>query len=101
MNNINHFNAVNAVMDACYRSAGSGRWEPVDMLAVIFNPSFPYRLTHTVSAFLVTTGFVILGVGALYLRKGRAVEESRVMVKMSLLFLSVTSMSARNSGFSA
>ena len=29
-----------------------GRWEPVDMMAVIFNPSFPYRLTHTVSAFL-------------------------------------------------
>ena len=66
-----------------------GRWEPVDMMAVIFNPSFPYRLAHTVSAFLVTTGFVILGVGALYLRRGRAVEESRVMIKMSLLFLSV------------
>lgn len=66
-----------------------GRWEPVDMLAVIFNPSFPYRLMHTVSAFVITTGFVILGVGALFLRRGRAEEESRVMIKMSLLFLTV------------
>ncbi|AKJ30279.1 cytochrome ubiquinol oxidase subunit I [Caldimonas brevitalea] len=66
-----------------------GRFVPLDMWAVIFTPSFPYRLTHTVVAFLVTTGFVILAVGAGYLRHGRHVDESRVMVKMSLAFLSV------------
>ncbi|MCW7539408.1 cytochrome ubiquinol oxidase subunit I [Aquabacterium sp. A7-Y] len=66
-----------------------GRFMPQDMLAVLFTPSFPYRLTHNVFAFLITTGFVVLAVGAGYLRRGRHVEESRVMVKMSLGFLSV------------
>jgi cytochrome d ubiquinol oxidase subunit I len=35
----------------------------------------------------VTAAFVILGVGALYLRQRRALEESRVMTKMALIFL--------------
>ncbi len=64
-----------------------GRFFPRDLLAVIFTPSFPYRLTHTVIAFLVTTAFVILGVGARYLRQRRHEEESRVMLRMSLVFL--------------
>src|ERR1051325_5126910 len=38
-------------------------------LAVIFNPSFPYRFAHTVVAFYVTTGLVVLGVAAYYLRR--------------------------------
>ena len=66
-----------------------GRFEPVDMLAVLWTPSFPYRLTHTVIAFLVTTGFVVLAVAAGFLRQRRHVPESRVMLKMSLAFLSV------------
>ncbi len=66
-----------------------GRFFPTDMLAIIFSPSFPYRLTHTVIAFVVTTAVVILAVGAGYLRRGSHVEESKVMVKMSLVFLSV------------
>jgi cytochrome d ubiquinol oxidase subunit I len=66
-----------------------GRYFPTDMMAAIFTPSFPYRLTHTVTAFVITTAFVILAVGASYLRRGRHVEESRVMVKMSLVFLSI------------
>ena len=67
----------------------NGRFFPVDMFAVIFSPSFPYRLTHTVVAFLVTTAFVILGVGAMYLRQQRHLEESKVMLRMSLFFLTV------------
>lgn len=36
-----------------------GRVVPVDWLAVIFNPSFPYRLLHmTVAAFLSSALFV-------------------------------------------
>ena len=48
-----------------------GRFEPADWLAIVFNPSFPYRLAHTVSAFYVTTAFVVLGVGAYTLRRAR------------------------------
>lgn len=71
------------------RIGEDGRWEPLSMAAIIFTPSFPFRLSHTVTAFLVTTGFVILGVGAGYLLKNRHQAESRVMVKMGLAFLSV------------
>lgn len=66
-----------------------GRFFPTSMFDVIFTPSFPYRLTHTVIAFLVTTAFVILGVGAYYLRQNRFPAESRIMMRMSLAFLAI------------
>ncbi|MGB6053830.1 MAG: cytochrome ubiquinol oxidase subunit I [Burkholderiaceae bacterium] len=66
-----------------------GRFEPASMLQVIFNPSFPYRLVHTVTAFVITTAFVILAVGCFYLRRRRSIEESKIMLRMSLLFLIV------------
>ena len=50
---------------------------PQDWSQIVFNPSFPYRLAHTVVAFYVTTGFVVLGVAAVLsaarpLRRGGA-----------------------------
>src|SRR5262245_65205698 len=36
-----------------------GRFFPKDWFEIVFNPSFPYRLAHTVSAFYVTTAFVV------------------------------------------
>ena len=66
-----------------------GRFSPTSMMQVIFSPSFPYRLVHTVSAFVITTAFVILAVGAWYLRHGRFIVESKIMLRMSLLFLIV------------
>ena len=44
---------------------------PVDWLAIIFNPSFPYRLAHMLTAAYLTTAFVVLAVGARYLVAGR------------------------------
>jgi cytochrome d ubiquinol oxidase subunit I len=64
-----------------------GRFLPKDWFLIIFNPSFPYRLLHTVVAFYVTTGFVVLGIGAYYLRRGRCIEEGRRMVSMTLWLL--------------
>lgn len=66
-----------------------GRYMPTSMFDIIFTPSFPYRLTHTVIAFLVTTAFVILGVGAYYLRHNRFPAESKIMMRMSLAFLGI------------
>nr|WP_314624340.1 cytochrome ubiquinol oxidase subunit I [uncultured Noviherbaspirillum sp.] len=66
-----------------------GRYFPTSMVDIIFTPSFPYRLTHTVIAFVVTTAFVILGVGAHYLRHNRFPAESRIMMRMSLAFLAI------------
>ncbi|HEX5509881.1 MAG TPA: cytochrome ubiquinol oxidase subunit I [Pseudolabrys sp.] len=62
----------------------NGRFEPVDWFAIIFNPSFPYRLAHNVTAFYITTAFVVMGVGAWLLRRQRAVEDSRMMIRMAL-----------------
>ncbi|HEX2114662.1 MAG TPA: cytochrome ubiquinol oxidase subunit I, partial [Alphaproteobacteria bacterium] len=64
----------------------NGRFFPRDWVEIIFTPSFPYRLMHTVTAFYVTTGFVVLGVGAYTMRRGR-VEEGRVMFTMAALLL--------------
>jgi cytochrome bd ubiquinol oxidase subunit I len=61
-----------------------GRFEPVDWLAIIFNPSFPYRLLHTVTGFYITTAFVVMGVGAWLLRRGRAPDDARMMIRMAL-----------------
>jgi cytochrome d ubiquinol oxidase subunit I len=66
-----------------------GRFVPKNWLEVIFNPSFPYRLTHTVVAVYLTTAFTVIGVAAWYLRLGRFVEESKVMIMMGLLLASV------------
>ena len=66
-----------------------GRFFPADWFAIVFNPSFPYRLTHNVMAFYVTTGFVVLGVGAYLVRRGGAAEEARRIVQMALGFLTV------------
>ena len=66
-----------------------GRFFPVDWMAIVFNPSFPYRLAHNVSAFYVTTGFVVLGVGATLVRRGVSMVEAQRMVMMALGFLVV------------
>jgi cytochrome d ubiquinol oxidase subunit I len=70
-------------------SVVDGRFVPVDWLQAIFNPSFPYRLAHTVLAVYLTTAFTVVGVAAWYLRRGRHVEESRLMIAMGMLLATV------------
>jgi cytochrome d ubiquinol oxidase subunit I len=52
--------------------------------AIIFNPSFPYRLVHTVLAAYLTTAFVVGAVGAWHLLKERANEHARTMFSMAM-----------------
>ena len=66
-----------------------GRFFPTNWLQIIFNPSFPSRLAHVVVAFFITTGFVVLGVGAYLLRRDRFAEEGRSMLSMTLWLLTV------------
>jgi cytochrome d ubiquinol oxidase subunit I len=66
-----------------------GRFFPKDWLEIIFSPSFPYRIAHTVSAFFVTTAFVVLGVGAYTLRRRLSVEHGRLMLRLALWFLAI------------
>src|SRR3546814_5928957 len=60
-----------------------GMFVPVDWLAVIFNPSFPYRLAHMVLAAFITTCFVIGGVSAWYLVRGDHFAAGRRGLKRS------------------
>jgi len=62
---------------------------PVDWLQIIFNPSFPYRLAHMLSAAYLTTSMVVLAVGARYLLAGRHGEESRTMLHMGIGMLAL------------
>jgi cytochrome d ubiquinol oxidase subunit I len=66
-----------------------GRFHARDWADVIFNPSFPYRLAHVVTAFLLTTGFVVISVAAFHLRRRRAMAECRKMLSMTLWLLTV------------
>jgi cytochrome bd ubiquinol oxidase subunit I len=66
-----------------------GRFFPTDWMEIVFNPSFPYRLAHNVSAFYVTTAFVVLGVGAYLVRRGDCPTEARRMMAMALGFLTL------------
>lgn len=66
-----------------------GQFVPVDWLAIIFNPSFPYRLVHMVLAAYLTTAFVVAGVGALHLLRQRRGQDTngaaaRVMFSMAM-----------------
>ena len=66
-----------------------GRLFPKDWLQIIFNPSFPYRLTHTVVAFYITTALLVLAVGAYLVRRATSAEDGRTMMNMALGLLTI------------
>lgn len=47
-----------------------GRLVPVDWWAVVFNPSFPYRLAHMLLAALISTSLAVAGASAWLLLRG-------------------------------
>ena len=53
-------------------------------IEIIFNPSFPYRLVHTVIAAYLTTALVVGGVGAWHLLKRQKNEGVRTMFSMAM-----------------
>lgn len=64
-----------------------GRFFATDWWAVIFNPSFLYRLFHTVTAFYVTTATLVLGIAAWLVRDGKFVDEGRRVMSHALWIL--------------
>ena len=78
--------SVNSWMQtpAGYGVNAQGQFIPVDWMAVVFNPSFPYRLVHMVLAAYLTTAFVIGGVGAYHLLRDPHNAEARLMFSMAL-----------------
>ncbi|MGY9046085.1 cytochrome D ubiquinol oxidase subunit I [Puniceibacterium antarcticum] len=78
--------SVNSWMQtpAGYGMNDVGQFVPEDWWAVIFNPSFPYRLTHMVLAAYLTTAFVVAGVAGWHLLKDKAQAETRRMFSMAM-----------------
>ena len=67
-----------------YAINADGQFIPADWWAVIFNPSFPYRLVHMVLAAYLTTAFVVGAVGAFHLLRNRYNAAARTMFSMAL-----------------
>ncbi|MBX9592427.1 MAG: cytochrome ubiquinol oxidase subunit I [Hyphomonadaceae bacterium] len=67
-----------------YTMNAAGQFVAADWWAVVFNPSFPYRLVHMVLAAYLTTALVVGAVGAFHLLSDRANEGARVMFSMAM-----------------
>ncbi|HEU4773552.1 MAG TPA: cytochrome ubiquinol oxidase subunit I [Lysobacter sp.] len=67
-----------------------GRVVPVDWLMVIFNPSFPYRLTHMVVAAFLATALLVGASAAWHLLRGRDTPAVRTMWSMALWMVLMT-----------
>ncbi len=61
-----------------------GQFVPEDWWAIVFNPSFPYRLVHMTLAAYLTTAFIVGGVAALHLLRDRWDETARTMFSMAM-----------------
>jgi cytochrome d ubiquinol oxidase subunit I len=62
---------------------------PLDWLDIVFNPSFPYRLAHMVTAAYLTTSFVVLAVGARYVIAGKHLDHGHTMLRMAVGFAAI------------
>jgi cytochrome d ubiquinol oxidase subunit I len=62
---------------------------PESWMHIIFNPSFPFRFAHNVVGFYITTGFVVVGVAAFFIRKNIFADEGRIMFSMTFWLLSI------------
>ena len=56
---------------------------------IIFNPSFPYRFAHTVTAAYLTTALVVGAVGAWHLLRGHGTDANRTMFSMAMWMLTL------------
>ena len=69
---------------AGYSIAPGGRFVPESWLAIVFNPSFPYRFVHTVTAAYLTTAMIVGAVGAWHLLRDSLNANARVMFSMAM-----------------
>ncbi|MDA3857935.1 MAG: cytochrome ubiquinol oxidase subunit I [Roseovarius sp.] len=61
-----------------------GQFVPEDWWAIVFNPSFPYRLVHMVLAAYLTTAFVVGAVGAWHLLRCPESRGAAIMFSMAM-----------------
>lgn len=68
----------------------AGQFIPVDWWAIVFNPSFPYRLAHMVLAAYLTTALVVGAVGAWHLLRRDRDPRAVKMFSMAMGMVAVT-----------
>lgn len=78
-----------------YAIGPNGQFFATDWLQVVFNPSMPYRLSHTLLGAYLTTALVVGAVGAFHLLKdrklGRAAQPAtRIMFAMAMGMVAIT-----------
>jgi cytochrome bd-type quinol oxidase subunit 1 len=61
-----------------------GRFLAADWWAIVFNPSFPFRYLHTITAAFLATAMLVGAVGAWHLLRDRGNERARVMFSMAM-----------------
>lgn len=69
---------------AGYSIAPDGRFMPESWLAIVFNPSFPFRFAHTVTAAYLTTALIVGAVGAWHLLRDAHNANARLMFSMAM-----------------
>ncbi|MDO8903073.1 cytochrome ubiquinol oxidase subunit I [Hydrogenophaga sp.] len=62
-----------------------GQFIPTDWFAVVFNPSFPYRLAHKLLASALTASFLIAGLCAWQIIKGSATAGTHKAMRSALV----------------
>lgn len=68
-----------------YELAANGQFVPGESwMTIIFNPSFPYRLVHTLLAAYLTTAFIVGAVGGWHLLRDRTNLGARKMFSMAM-----------------
>lgn len=74
---------------AGYSINEAGQFTPEDWWAIIFNPSFPYRLVHMVLAAFLSTSFAVAGVAGWHLLKDRNNSATMRMFSMAMWMAAV------------
>jgi cytochrome d ubiquinol oxidase subunit I len=74
---------------AGYAVNAAGQFVPADWWAIVFNPSFPFRLVHMVLAAYLTTALVVGAVGGWHLLRENANAGARKMFGMATAMIMV------------
>lgn len=68
-----------------FRIGEDGVLFPTSWIEIVFNPSFPYRFAHMVTASYLTTAFVVGGIASFYLWRGRHIPHAHIMLSMAMI----------------
>jgi cytochrome d ubiquinol oxidase subunit I len=66
-----------------------GQFQPKDWWSIIFNPAFPHRFFHMLAAVLIAATWLIAGISAFYLARGRYRPFSRRTFSIAMGLLAI------------